>query len=116
MKCTNEYKKFTIKSLLNSLEEIMARNPQITLDSEVVISDTDMSFFKQDIKVYPTFDFRSRQMRVGLYLSPCENVEKANTTEAKEKTITTTVKKSTEVITQKEIKATKDFSWFKKYV
>ena len=46
MKCTNTYKKFTIKSLLNSLEEIMARNPEITLDSEVIISDINMSSFK----------------------------------------------------------------------
>jgi hypothetical protein len=81
MKCTNTYKKFTIKSLLNSLEEIMARNPEITLDSEVIISDINMSFFKQEIKVYPTHDYKDEKMKVGIYLNPYEKDELIDTVE-----------------------------------
>lgn len=75
MKCTNTYKKFTIKELLKALEEIMALNPEITLDSEVIVSDLNMSSFKQEIKVYPTHDYRDRQAKVGLYINPYEKDE-----------------------------------------
>lgn len=81
MKCTDTYKKFTIKSLLNSLEEIMARNPKITLDSEIIISDINMSSFKQEIKVYPTHDYKDEKMKVGIYLNPYEKDELLNTEE-----------------------------------
>jgi uncharacterized protein YrzB (UPF0473 family) len=84
MKCTNTYKKFTIKSLLNSLEEIMARNPEITLDSEVIISDINMSSFKQEIKVYPTHDYKDEKMKVGIYLNPYEKDELLDTVEEEE--------------------------------
>jgi uncharacterized protein YrzB (UPF0473 family) len=86
MKCTNTYKKFTIKSLLNSLEEIMARNPEITLDSEVIISDINMSSFKQEIKVYPTHDYKDEKMKVGIYLNPYEKDELLDTVEEEELT------------------------------
>ena len=84
MKCTNTYKKFTIKSLLNSLEEIMARNPEITLDSKVIISDINMSSFKQEIKVYPTHDYKDEKMKVGIYLNPYEKDELLDTVEEEE--------------------------------
>ena len=74
-KCNNQYRKMTIKSLLNSLEEIMVRNPDITLDSEIIISDINMSYFKQEIKVYPTHDYKDGQMKVGLYINPYEKDE-----------------------------------------
>ena len=86
MKCTNTYKKFTIKSLLNSLEEIMARNPEITLDSEVIISDINMSSFKQEIKVHPTHDYKDKKMKVGIYLNPYEKDELLDTVEEEELT------------------------------
>ena len=86
MKCTNTYKKFTIKSLLNSLEEIMARNPEITLDSEVIISDINMSSFKQEIKVYPTHDYKDEKMKVGIYLNPYEKDELLDIVEEEEPT------------------------------
>ena len=74
-KCTNQYNKMTIKSLLNSLEEIMARNPNITLDSEVIISDINMGTFKQEVKIYPTHDYKDGQVKVGIYLNPYEKDE-----------------------------------------
>ena len=85
MKCNNQYKKFTIKSLLNSLEEIMARNPEITLDSEVIISDINMSSFKQEVKIYPTHDYKDGQMKVGIYLNPYEKDELIDTVEEEPK-------------------------------
>ena len=86
MKCTNnQYKKFTIKSLLNSLEEIMARNPEITLDSEVIISDINMGAFKQEVKIYPTHDYKDGQMKVGIYLNPYEKDELIDTVEEEPK-------------------------------
>ena len=74
-KCTNQYNRMTIKSLLNSLEEIMARNPEITLDSEVIISDINMGAFKQEVKIYPTHDYKDGQVKVGIYLNPYEKDE-----------------------------------------
>ena len=85
-KCTNQYNRMTIKSLLNSLEEIMARNPEITLDSEVIISDINMSSFKQEIKVHPTHDYKDEKMKVGIYLNPYEKDELLDTIEEEEPT------------------------------
>lgn len=75
MKCTNQYKKFTIRNLYKTLEEIMACNPEITMDTEIIISDINMSNFKQEIKVYPTVDYKDRQVKVGLYINPYEKDE-----------------------------------------
>lgn len=75
MKCTNQYKKFTIRNLYKTLEEIMAHNPEITMDTEIIISDINMSNFKQEIKVYPTVDYKDRKTKVGLYINPYEKDE-----------------------------------------
>ena len=109
MKCTNQYKKFTIKSLLNSLEEIMARNPQITLDSEVIISDINMSSFKQEIKVYPTHDYKDEQMKVGLYLNPYEKDELIDTVEETEQ-VSEQVKEKTEQVNPKNIQVIQEIT------
>jgi ribosomal protein L29 len=99
MKCNNQYKKFTIKSLLNSLEEIMARNPEITLDSEVIISDINMGAFKQEVKIYPTHDYKDGQMKVGIYLNPYEKDELIDTVEeVKTEQVSEQVKKETEQV------------------
>lgn len=137
MKCTdNQYKKFTIKSLLNSLEEIMARNPQITMDSEVIISDINISFFKQEIKVFPTYDYKDRQMKVGIYLNPYEKDELVDIEESeqvseqvKEKTkqvnpkniqaiqeITENLSQVNQEQPQQKIKSSKDMAWLDKYI
>lgn len=116
----------TIKSLLNSLEEIMARNPQITLDSEVIISDLNMSFFKQEIKVLPTHDYKDGQMKVGLYLNPYEKDELIDTVEEVKEEVNPrniqAIKQFTEELSQanteqKEIKATsQETDWLDKYI
>lgn len=98
------YRKFTIKSLLNSLEEIMARNPQITMDSEVIISDINMSYFKQEVKVYPTYDYKDGQMKVGIYLNPYENNELLDTTT-----------EETEQVSEQVNHTSRDLSWLNKY-
>ena len=86
-KCNNQYRKMTIKSLINSLEEIMVRNPNITLDSEIIISDINMSYFKQEIKVYPTHDYKDGQMKVGLYINPYEKDETLDVEEETKKEV-----------------------------
>lgn len=75
MTCTNQYKKFTIRELFNSFEKIMAQSPEITLDSEVIISDLDMQFFNQEIKIYPTRNYKDGTLAVGIYLNPYEREE-----------------------------------------
>ena len=79
MKCTKntntKYKRITIRSLFNSLEEVMARSPEITLDSEVIISDLNMGVFKSELRVYPTFDYKDRKTKIGIYLNPNEKDE-----------------------------------------
>ena len=101
MKCTNQYKKFTIKSLLNSLEEIMARNPNITLDSEVIISDINMGVFKNEIKVYPTFDYKDNKVKVGIYTNPYEKDELLDTEETEQ---------VSEQVSTKEVQAIKQMA------
>ena len=75
MKRTNQQKRLTIKELLNSIEEMMKEDPRITLDSEIIISDMNMSNFKHEIKAYPTYDYKDEKMKVGLYLNPYEKDE-----------------------------------------
>ena len=73
MKCnTNEYTRVTIKSLINSLNEVMLRNPNITLDSEVIISDLNMKEFIREFKIYPTFDCTDSKHKAGIYFKPTE--------------------------------------------
>ena len=72
MTCTNQYQKFTIRSLFKSLEEIMAENSEINLDSEIIVSNLNMEFFNQEIKIYPTHDYKDGSLKVGMYLNPCE--------------------------------------------
>ena len=99
MKCKKEkqYNRITIRSLLNSLEEIMARNPNITLDSEVIISDINMGVFKNEIKVYPTFDYKDNKVKVGIYTNPYEKDELLDTEE-------------TEQVSTKEVQAIKQMA------
>ena len=130
MKCTNQYKKFTIRNLLKSLEEIMAENPQITMDSEVVISDINISCFKQQVKIYPTYDYKDEQMKVGMYLSPYEKDELIDTVEETEQTAQQVNSKNIQAIQeiteelsqinqvpkpQQEIKPSKEMAWLNKY-
>ncbi len=103
MECTNKYRKFTIKSLINSLEEVMARNPQITMDSEVIISDINMSSFRQEIKVYPTHDYKDGKVKVGIYINPYETDELLDTVG------------ETEQVTEQVNNTRQDISWLNKY-
>ena len=64
----------------------MARNPNITLDSEVIISDINMGAFKQEVKIYPTHDYKDEKMKVGIYLNPYEKDELLDTVEEEEPT------------------------------
>ena len=127
MKCTNQYKKFTIRNLYKTLEEIMAYNPDINMDTEIIISDVNMSNFKQEIKVYPTKDYRDRQVKVGLYINPYEKdeiLQDIEEQEQKEKANSKVVQAMTEEPTQnlqeEPIQAIQEetpigLSWINKY-
>ena len=78
------YKRFTIKSLINSLNEVMSRNPEITLDSEIIISDLNMNEFKHEFRVYPTHDYKDGQTKIGIYLNNYEKDELLDTIEVTE--------------------------------
>ena len=107
----------------------MARNPQITMDSEVIISDINMSSFKQEIKVYPTYDYKDNQMKVGMYLNPYEKDELIDTVEDTEQVseqvnpkniqaiqeITENLSQVNQVQPQQEIKASRELAWLEKY-
>lgn len=58
----------TIRDLINSLKEVMVRNPNITWDSELIISDLDLSFFGNDCKLFPTYDYKDRKTKLGIYV------------------------------------------------
>lgn len=107
MKCKKEkekqYNRITIRSLLNSLEDIMARNPNITLDSEVIISDINMGVFKNEIKVHPTFDYKDNKVKVGIYTNPYEKDELLDTVEETEQV----TEQVSEQVNTKEVQAIK---------
>ena len=109
------YKRFTIKSLINSLNEVMSRNPEITLDSEIIISDLNMSEFKHEFRVYPTHDYKDGQTKIGIYLNNYEKDELLDTEEQVTEQVTEQV---SEQVTQEPIQIEKvndDISWLDKY-
>lgn len=46
-------KTYTIKELMNKLRETLETNPKVTPDTKVVLSDFNMSGFKEDLMVEP---------------------------------------------------------------
>ena len=66
--------KLTIRSLINSLNNIMAENPNLNLDSEVIITDLSYQEF-EDVFVYLSRDVYYNRDKVGLQLSPKKKVE-----------------------------------------
>lgn len=127
-KCNkNTDKKLTIRNLINSLEEVMSRNPDITLDSEIVISDLNLSFFKKELKIHPIYDCYEDKTKVGLYLNPYEKnnfiEEIEEETKPKDKNsnlkdrqvLSEIITKSSQPTSQEEIKTPKGMSWLEKY-
>ena len=112
MKCNNQYKRIRIKDIFNSLNEIMARNPNITLESEVIISDLNMGTFKSELRVYPTTDYRDNKTKVGIYLNPYEKDELLQDIEQEE--LKTEQVKPTVQVTE-QVKPTLQNNWFEKY-
>ena len=60
-----KYKLYTVKELIVALREMTEKGNGIDLDSEIVISDFNMSGFKERISVYPVS--RYGRMCVGLF-------------------------------------------------
>ena len=46
-------KTYTVKELMNKLREAIETNPKITPNTKVVLSDFNMSGFKEDLMVEP---------------------------------------------------------------
>ena len=46
-------KTYTIKELMNKLREAVETNPKVTPNTKVVLSDFNMSGFKEDLMVEP---------------------------------------------------------------
>ena len=46
-------KTYTIRELMNKLRETLETNPKVTPDTKVVLSDFNMSGFKEDLMVEP---------------------------------------------------------------
>ena len=65
-----ETTKFTIKSLVYSLQAMMTENPRLSWDSPVIISDLQMSGFKNNFKLYPVNDYENGTIKLGLFVLP----------------------------------------------
>ena len=63
-------RKTTIRKLINSIKEVMIQNPTLNWDSEILLSDINMSFFEGECKVLPTYDYKSRNLKLGIYIIP----------------------------------------------
>ena len=53
LKVKEQTKTYTVRELLYKLRETLENNPRITPDTKVVLSDFNMSGFKEDIMVEP---------------------------------------------------------------
>ena len=119
MTCNNQYKRIRIKDIFNSLEEIMARNPNITLESEVIISDLNMGTFKSEVRIYPTKDYRDRKTKVGIFLNPYEKDELLQDIEQEEiktKQATKSYELETEQPSIQVTEQVQEKAWFDKYL
>jgi hypothetical protein len=66
---------FTIESLIYSLKDIMTENPRLSMDSDVIISDLQMSEFKKNFKLYVINDYETNKAKLGIFLLPNDNSE-----------------------------------------
>ena len=83
----------------------MAQNPNINLDSEIIISDINMGTFKNEVKIYPTNDYKDRKVKVGIYLNPYEKDELIDVAEKPVK----------EVKQEVQEEPVKELAWLNKY-
>ena len=88
----------------------MARTPEITMDSEVIISDINMGVFKNELRVYPTYDYKDRKVKVGIYLNPYEKDEILE----EEEPIKETHTQIKSIVGTKE-EPTQELAWLNKY-
>ena len=61
----------TIRHIINSLNDIMTRSSNITLDSEIIISDTNYQEY-EDLILFPIKDIFYGENKVKLCLKPKE--------------------------------------------
>ena len=94
-KCEKPNNTYTIQSLIYSLKEIMTENPELTWDSEVIISDLQSMELKREFKLYVLHDPHDNKKKLGIYSLPTTDTE--------------------ETEEEKTPKTNKDNSWWNKY-
>ena len=82
----SKYQKHTIQSLIYSLKEIMTENPELTWDSEVIISDLKSMEFRKRYDMYVTTDYKDGKTKLCLFTIPDDTSEYEDEPETKTKT------------------------------
>lgn len=103
--------KLTIRNIINSLTDIMTRGSNITLDSEVIISDTNFQEFKT-IGVHTIKDIFYGEDKVGIYIEP-KQVEIRE--ELKQKVIQEDLLDIVEEPTEEPVQEVSSNNWWNKY-
>ena len=71
-----DIKTYTIKELMNKLRETLETNPKVTPNTKVVLSDFNMSGFKEDLMVEPVRLIGEEVVCLFHSLeTPCQNEE-----------------------------------------
>ena len=83
----NGYKYCSIRELIFTLQEMVKDSETLTLDSPVMISDFNMSGYKEEFSVLPTFSTNQGQAGVCLFHSLKGTVQSAKPEEKVEEKI-----------------------------
>lgn len=62
--------KLTIRNVINSLNDMMTRSSNITLDSEIIIANSNTFEEFDNVIMYPIRDVFYGQDKVGIYIEP----------------------------------------------
>ena len=76
----------TIRHIINSLNNIMTRSSNITLDSEVIITDVNLQEFEA-IGVHTIKDIFYGEDKIGIYVKPKETSKKQEITKQEQEII-----------------------------
>ena len=82
----------------------MTENPRLSWDSEVIISDLQMSEFRNNFKLYVINDYETRTQKLGLFLLPNDPSDFEENETGNENNIPETISETQ-----------KDSSWLDKY-
>ena len=71
----NTYGEYTIGALIKAIKRTMEETPYLNLDSPVMISDYNMSGFKHEFDILPTFSQKHHTAGLCLFHSLNEPIE-----------------------------------------